>query len=93
MKWEIFSFNRSIAELEPHQGVPRFVSAQSESHSDNLLRRGLAYQKGIGLNLKMEWPEAHGRGNESPDGKSIRCQGVGKNEKSVRTRKEAEKKR
>ena len=43
VKWEIFSFNRSIAELEPHQGVPRFVSAQSESHSDNLLRRGLAF--------------------------------------------------
>lgn len=43
VKWEIFSFNRSIADLEPHQGVPRFVSAQSESHSDNLLRRGLAF--------------------------------------------------
>jgi hypothetical protein len=43
VKWEIFSFNRSIADLEPHQGVPRFVSAQSEAHSDNLLRRGLAF--------------------------------------------------
>ena len=43
VKWEIFSFNRSIADLEPHQGVPRFVSAQAESHSDNLLRRGLAF--------------------------------------------------
>ncbi len=27
VKWEIFSFNRSIADLEPHQGVPRFVSS------------------------------------------------------------------
>ena len=43
VKWEIFSFNRSVADLEPHQGVPRFVSAQSEAHSDNLLRRGLAF--------------------------------------------------
>lgn len=43
VKWEIFSFNRTLADLEPHQGVPRYVSAQSESHSDNLLRRGLAF--------------------------------------------------
>ena len=41
--WEIFSFNRTLADLEPHQGIPRYVSAQSESHSDNLLRRGLAF--------------------------------------------------
>lgn len=41
--WEIFSFNRTLADLEPHQGVPRYVSAQSESHTDNLLRRGLAF--------------------------------------------------
>ena len=41
--WEIFSFNRTLADLEPHQGVPRYVSAQSEQHSDNLLRRGLAF--------------------------------------------------
>lgn len=43
VKWEIFSFNRTLADLEPHQGVPRYVSAQSESHNDNLLRRGLAF--------------------------------------------------
>ena len=41
--WEIFSFNRTLADLEPHQGVPRYVSAQQEAHSDNLLRRGLAF--------------------------------------------------
>ena len=41
--WEIFSFNRTLADLEPHQGVPRYVSAQTESHTDNLLRRGLAF--------------------------------------------------
>jgi len=43
VKWEIFSFNRTLADLIPEQGVPRYVSAQSESHSDNLLRRGLAF--------------------------------------------------
>ena len=41
--WEIFSFNRTLADLEPHQGVPRYVSAQQEAHTDNLLRRGLAF--------------------------------------------------
>jgi len=41
--WEIFSFNRTLIDLEPHQGVPRYVSAQSERHTDNLLRRGLAF--------------------------------------------------
>lgn len=43
VKWEIFSFNRTLLDLEPHQGLPRYVSAQSESHSDQLLRRGLAF--------------------------------------------------
>lgn len=41
--WEVFTFNRTLADLEPHQGVPRYVSSSSESHTDNLLRRGLAF--------------------------------------------------
>lgn len=41
--WEIFTFNKTLAELEPHQGIPRYVTAQSEAHSENLLRRGLAF--------------------------------------------------
>ena len=41
--WEIFSFNRTLADLEPHQGLPRFVTQESEKHTDNLLRRGLAF--------------------------------------------------
>lgn len=41
--WEIFSFNRTLADLEPHQGLPRYVTQESEKHSDNLLRRGLAF--------------------------------------------------
>ena len=43
ISWEIFSFNRTLADLEPHQGLPRFVTQESEKHSDNLLRRGLAF--------------------------------------------------
>jgi len=43
VKWEIFSFDRTLVDLEPHQGVPRYVTASTESHSDNLLRRGLAF--------------------------------------------------
>ena len=41
--WEIFSFNRTLADLVPHQGLPRFVTQESEQHTDNLLRRGLAF--------------------------------------------------
>ena len=41
--WEIFSFNRTLADLIPHQGLPRFVTQESEQHTDNLLRRGLAF--------------------------------------------------
>lgn len=41
--WESWSFNRTLADLEPSQGLPRFVTQESESHSDNLLRRGLAF--------------------------------------------------
>jgi len=43
ISWEIFSFNRTLADLEPHQGLPRFVTQESEAHTDNLLRRGLAF--------------------------------------------------
>ncbi len=41
--WESWSFNRTLADLEPHQGLPRFVTQESEKFSDNLLRRGLAF--------------------------------------------------
>jgi len=43
VSWDIFSFNRTLADLEPSQGLPRFVTQESEAHSDNLLRRGLAF--------------------------------------------------
>ena len=43
MKWEIFRFNKTLMDLEPHQGVPRYVTAERESRSDRLVRRGLAF--------------------------------------------------
>jgi len=41
--WDVWSFDKTMADIEPHQGVPRYVTAERESHSDNLLRRGLAF--------------------------------------------------
>ena len=41
--WSVWRFNKTLADLEPHQGVPRYVTAESEEHSDRLLRRGLAF--------------------------------------------------
>lgn len=43
LKWEIFRFNKTLMDLEPHQGVPRYVTAERESRSDRLVRRGLAF--------------------------------------------------
>ena len=43
VEWNIFRFNKTMADLEPHQGVPRYVTAESESRSDRLVRRGLAF--------------------------------------------------
>ena len=43
VKWEIFRFNKTLMDLEPHQGVPRYVTAERESRSDRLVRRGLAF--------------------------------------------------
>jgi hypothetical protein len=43
VKWNVWRFNRTMADLEPHQGVPRYVTAESEERSDRLVRRGLAF--------------------------------------------------
>jgi hypothetical protein len=40
--WEKVQFNRTIADLEPEQGVPRYVTVEKEKHSDAMVRRGLA---------------------------------------------------
>lgn len=44
VQWDVFKFNRTIADIEPEQGIPRLVTAQTEGQSASLLRRGLAFQ-------------------------------------------------
>jgi hypothetical protein len=43
VEWDIFKFNRSIMDVEPEQGIPRLVTSEMDTKSDNLLRRGLAF--------------------------------------------------
>ena len=43
VKWDIWKFNHTLADLEPEQGVPRFITQERESRSDSLVRRGLAF--------------------------------------------------
>lgn len=44
VQWDVFKFNRTLADIEPEQGIPRLVTAQSEGQSASLVRRGLAFQ-------------------------------------------------
>lgn len=41
--WNVWRFNKTMMDYEPHQGVPRYVTQESESHQDSLSRRGLAF--------------------------------------------------
>ena len=41
--WNIWRFNKTMMDYEPHQGVPRYVSQESETHSASMVRRGLAF--------------------------------------------------
>ena len=43
VSWNVFRFNKTMADLQPHQGIPRYITAESEEHSDTLVRRGLAF--------------------------------------------------
>jgi len=43
VKWNIWRFNKTMMDYEPEQGVPRYVSYESETRSDSLVRRGLAF--------------------------------------------------
>jgi len=43
IKWNIFSFDRSMIDIEPTQGVPRLVTATQEGRKETLVRRGLAF--------------------------------------------------
>ena len=42
VKWDIFSFDRTLFDLEPTEGVPRLVTARKDTRTDTLVRRGLA---------------------------------------------------
>jgi len=43
ISWEIFHFDRTIADIEPEQGMPRYVTQSQDVMSDSLTRRGLAF--------------------------------------------------
>ena len=43
VQWNIWRFNKTMMDYEPHQGVPRYVTQEGESHSASLSRRGLAF--------------------------------------------------
>ena len=42
--WDVWRFNRTLADVVPEQGISRLVTQESERHTDNLVRRGLAFQ-------------------------------------------------
>ena len=58
VEWQIWRFNKTLFDLEPHQGVPRYVTQESESHSESIVRRGLAFIIEHGF-WKSELGKAH----------------------------------
>jgi hypothetical protein len=42
--WDVWKFNRTLADVVPAQGISRLVTQENERHTDNLVRRGLAFQ-------------------------------------------------
>lgn len=43
VNWEIFKFDRSLADIEPTEGIPRLVTSSVEARTENLIRRGLGF--------------------------------------------------
>lgn len=43
IKWTVHRFNRSLADVVPEQGISRLITQETERHTDNLVRRGLAF--------------------------------------------------
>jgi len=43
IQWEVFHFNRTIADIEPEQGMPRYVTQSQDVMNDTMTRRGLAF--------------------------------------------------
>ena len=42
--WDVWKFNPTLADVVPEQGISRLVTQENERHTDNLVRRGLAFQ-------------------------------------------------
>lgn len=40
--WDSIKFDKTLVDMEPEQGVPRYVTVEREAHSDFMVRRGLA---------------------------------------------------
>jgi len=40
--WDSIRFDRTLVDLEPEQGVPRYVTVEREHHTDFMVRRGIA---------------------------------------------------
>lgn len=49
LRWASFSFDRTLADYEPEQGVPRYVTLKSSSREDYMQRRGLAFYMNHGF--------------------------------------------
>ena len=40
--WDSIKFDKTLIDMEPEQGVPRYVTVEREAHTDYMVRRGLA---------------------------------------------------
>ena len=51
--WNVWKFDRTVADIEPHQGVPRLVTSSRESRTSSLIRRGLAFMVRFPQNFSL----------------------------------------
>lgn len=65
--WQIWKFDRTLADLEPEQGVPRYITTEYEHKSSRMLRRGLAFQLEHGF-----WSTEEGKLNYAMNIQTIR---------------------
>jgi hypothetical protein len=42
LAWNTITFDKTLVDLEPEQGVPRYVTVEREQHTDYMVRRGIA---------------------------------------------------
>jgi hypothetical protein len=40
--WDRVQFDKTLIDMEPEQGIPRYVTVERETHTDYMVRRGLA---------------------------------------------------